>query len=124
MGKPQRRKKRTTMNKDTHRTLKLKYYTKDIDQIHDDLVPEKAAELSNQPLDEDLPGLGQFYCIPCARYFVDGPALAEHNRGKTHKKRLRELKEPIYTQKDAERAVGLSTERQSKRSGDVEMSMF
>ena len=124
MGQPQRRRKKNNMNKETHRALKLKGYTKDIDQIHDDLVPEKSAQLANQPIDEDLPGLGQFYCIPCARYFVDLPALGDHNRGKTHKKRLRDLKQPLYTQKDADRAVGLTTDRQSGRPGDVEMSML
>jgi bud site selection protein 20 len=46
-------------------------YVKDIDQIvlHD-LLEENAAKLNNQPIDEDKPGLGQFYCISCARYLT------------------------------------------------------
>jgi hypothetical protein len=36
-----------------------------LDQIHDDLRPENVEKLKTQPLDVDLPGLGQFYCIEC-----------------------------------------------------------
>lgn len=38
---------------------------KDLDEIVDDLRPEKKAKLLNQPLDSDLPGDGQFYCVQC-----------------------------------------------------------
>jgi len=52
-------------------TEKKKYRTKrrtrDIDQIVDDLTcPTTRSKLENQPLDLDLPGGGQNYCIPCA----------------------------------------------------------
>jgi len=39
---------------------------RDIDQIHDDIQPENAAKFEKPELDPDLPGMGQFYCIPCA----------------------------------------------------------
>ena len=38
----------------------------DIDQIHDDLQPEKAGKLLSQEVDLDLPGSGQHYCLTCA----------------------------------------------------------
>lgn len=61
------RRKRTHKN-DKH--LKKKYRTKrrtkDLDQIHDDMVPEQAAKLLSQKVDTDLPGCGQFYCLQCA----------------------------------------------------------
>lgn len=38
---------------------------KDIDEIVDDMRPEKYAKLTNQELDPDLPGDGQFYCVQC-----------------------------------------------------------
>jgi len=52
-------------------TEKKKYRTKrrkrDIDQIVlQDLVPERKLQLENQPIDLDLPGGGQFYCVYCA----------------------------------------------------------
>ena len=37
--------------------------------------------------DEDKPGLGQFYCIPCSRYFADQTSLTNHTKEKKHKKR-------------------------------------
>ncbi|OZJ02374.1 hypothetical protein BZG36_04433 [Bifiguratus adelaidae] len=72
--------------------------------------PENAARLAQQPKDADLPGLGQNYCIQCARHFITGKALNEHYRGKVHKKRVKDLKEEAYTQKEAEAAVGFTTD--------------
>ncbi|RKP24095.1 zinc finger protein, partial [Syncephalis pseudoplumigaleata] len=78
-----------------------------LDQIHDDLQPTNAEKLKSQPLDADLPGLGQFYCIECSRYFISTSAMDVHVKSKAHKKRLRELKDAPYTQAEAEAAVGL-----------------
>uniref|UniRef100_A0A1I8A1K4 Zf-C2H2_jaz domain-containing protein n=1 Tax=Steinernema glaseri TaxID=37863 RepID=A0A1I8A1K4_9BILA len=95
---------------------------KDIDQIHEDLVPEKAAKLLNQEVDYDLPGNGQHYCVECNRYFEDGKAIATHKKTKgnpqlypllplilrlVHKYRLKQLKEKPYSQKEADAAGGL-----------------
>lgn len=55
---------------------------KDLDQIDEDLKPEKAAKLSHQPVDYDLPGDAQFYCIECSRYFVDAETLEKHRKTK------------------------------------------
>lgn len=38
---------------------------KDLDEIVEDLRPEKAAKLLHQPVDVDMPGDAQFYCIEC-----------------------------------------------------------
>jgi bud site selection protein 20 len=38
---------------------------KDLDQITDDLRPEKAAKLLHQPVDVEVAGEAQFYCIEC-----------------------------------------------------------
>jgi bud site selection protein 20 len=51
--------------------MKNKHYLKDMDLIHEDLKPENKGKLENQNIDEDLPGLGQYYCIDCAKYFVN-----------------------------------------------------
>lgn len=53
--------------------------TKDLDQIQlVDLDPKHRAALEAQPLDVDLPGLGQHYCVECARYFETDVALTGH----------------------------------------------
>lgn len=33
-------------------------------------------------LDEDIPGLGKFFCIACSRYFTNEKAQADHERSK------------------------------------------
>jgi bud site selection protein 20 len=65
-----------------HRTRRR---TRDLDQIHEDLK-EKEKYL-NQALNEELPGLGQFYCIECAKHYISADALSTHQSSKVHKKR-------------------------------------
>ena len=77
--------------------INIFYFFIDIDQIVEDLKPENAGKLEKQPIDPDLPGLGQHYCVSCARYFVDSKALVDHKKTKPHKRRLKALKEEIYT---------------------------
>lgn len=59
-----------------------------MDQIQDDLKKEEklGAPLSFDH-DEDLPGLGQFYCTPCARHFADQSTMDAHCKSKIHKRR-------------------------------------
>ncbi|EDO34998.1 predicted protein, partial [Nematostella vectensis] len=104
------RKKRMHSN-DKH--LKKKYRTrkrtKDLDQIHEDLKPVKAAKLLSQEVDTDLPGCGQFYCLQCARYFIDDKSLKDHIKSRVHKKKLRMLKEVPYTIEESEAAAGMGS---------------
>ncbi|KAJ2492039.1 hypothetical protein IWW37_001753 [Coemansia sp. RSA 2050] len=105
-----RRKRMHCNNKELHQRYKSKRRTKDLDQIQEDLKPENRQRLLNMAEDEDLPGLGQHYCVECSRYYIDERALGEHIRGREHKRRVRDLKVPAYTQKEAEAAVGLVTD--------------
>ncbi|XP_019403555.1 PREDICTED: zinc finger protein 593 [Crocodylus porosus] len=91
------------------RQWKTKRRRKDLDQIHADLRPEQATRLLHQEPDPDLPGSARFYCLHCARYFVDLSSLTEHCRSKVHKRRLKELREEPYTQEEAERAAGMGS---------------
>ncbi|URD72621.1 hypothetical protein MUK42_07875 [Musa troglodytarum] len=60
------------------------------------------------PLDEDLPGMGQFYCLHCDRYFASEDVRDEHFRSKRHKKRAKQMSGPApHTQIDAELAAGM-----------------
>ena len=92
------------------KSIRVKNRAKDIDQIQDE-IKLQMKKLSQQQsivheLDPDLPGMGQFYCISCARYFTDQFTLDEHKKSKLHKKRLKIVNEPEYTQEEAERAAG------------------
>ena len=70
MGKqPQSRKQRFT-NRHKTRRMKVRNYRsingKDVDEVQDikeQLPGGKAAP--DLPIDEDLPGLGQFHCLEC-----------------------------------------------------------
>ncbi|EQC39150.1 hypothetical protein SDRG_03356 [Saprolegnia diclina VS20] len=85
--------------------------SRDIDQIQDDLKKEETTgTVMTFELDEDLPGLGQFYCTPCGRHFMDEVARTVHIKSKVHKRRLKDVAQEQYSQKEAERAAGKSVE--------------
>ncbi|CCK72640.1 Bud20p KNAG_0L00170 [Huiozyma naganishii CBS 8797] len=87
---------------------KTKRRTKDLDLIYEELAnPETIQKLLNQPLDENKPGLGQHYCIHCAKYCETAIALKTHLKTKVHKRRVKELKGVPYTQDVANAAAGL-----------------
>lgn len=88
---------------------KTKRRTRDLDLIYDDLSSkEKIYKLKHQPIDENKPGLGQYYCIECAKYFENQSALDRHWKGKVHKRRLKDLKVKPYTNLESEAATGLN----------------
>eukprot|EP00919_Chromeraceae_sp_WS-2016_P054074 GHVR01128356.1.p2 GENE.GHVR01128356.1~~GHVR01128356.1.p2 ORF type:complete len:116 (+),score=26.73 GHVR01128356.1:701-1048(+) len=102
-----------------HRRIRRKHdlrrRTNDIDQAHE--------ELNNPPklmVDEELPGNGMFYCLPCSRHFVSELVLKEHSKTKTHKRRLRDATQVPYTQRDAESAAGMTHERQHEHDRMVD----
>jgi hypothetical protein len=57
-------------------------------------------------LDPEVAGGGAYVCVPCSRPFVDAKAMDEHTRTKAHKKRLKEVAQPQWTQAEAEAAGG------------------
>lgn len=67
---------------------KTRRRTRDTDQIHTDLHDPTHLRQHKQSRDAlDLPGLGEWYCAECARWFEGEGALARHRRGKVHKRR-------------------------------------
>ncbi|KAI8380813.1 hypothetical protein BD560DRAFT_323812, partial [Blakeslea trispora] len=69
----------------------------------------------HQEIDTDLPGLGQFYCVECARHFISENHLTEHLKSKLHKRRVKKLEDEPYTQEEADRAAGISKADNGKR---------
>ncbi|KAL4472225.1 hypothetical protein ABPG72_013858 [Tetrahymena utriculariae] len=102
MGGVQRRKGTKGKNKTFHRTFKTRHYKRDQDQVHEDIKPENQEKWLNQEVNEDLPGLGQHYCIPCARYFNNDESLKTHLATKVHKKSVKRANEKPYTIEEAE----------------------
>lgn len=102
MGKPQRKKGNPSKNKSHHRLLKGKHYGRDMDLIYEDLQKKNMNQYKTKPDDELLPGLGQFYCVPCARHCQNKASLQIHEQSKPHKRRVKLLKEKPYDHKEAE----------------------
>lgn len=91
---------------------RVKRRTKDIDQIQDELQAiAEGRRTKSDYLDPDVSGGGQHVCIPCSRVFINAQALGEHEKTKPHKKRLKLIAEPQYTQEEADAAAGLGREK-------------
>lgn len=100
---------------------KTRRHTRDLDQIHADVASKKhLQQYKDTKALEDLPGFGQWYCVECAKWFESEPNLVKHAKGKPHKRRVRQLKETPYSQKEADAAVGLGTDN-GKRVEEREM---
>ncbi|KAE9369607.1 hypothetical protein N431DRAFT_345302, partial [Stipitochalara longipes BDJ] len=102
---------------------------RDLDQISEDLrSPKHLEQHKSSKAAEDLPGLGQFYCVECAKWFESEHSLVTHRKGSTHKRRVKSLKDEPYTQQEAEAAIGLRTDNGPRQAAqentkDVEVDM-
>ncbi|CEO97854.1 C2H2-type domain-containing protein [Plasmodiophora brassicae] len=108
MGRPQARKGNPAKNKAYKKAKRTRHRAKDVDQIQDEIKLHSVGKLTTV-LDPDLPAMGQIACLPCARYFVSEAVLREHCRAKDHKKRLKTVAQPQYTQDEADRAAGMGS---------------
>ena len=103
MGQVQRRKQNVAKNKMYQKKRRTRNFSKDIDQIYEDVNDAKRTKmLTNQTPSEDLPGMGQYYCLTCAKYFTNEPSLQDHLKTKVHKRNIKKLQEKPYTQKDSD----------------------
>ncbi|KAF2130007.1 hypothetical protein P153DRAFT_366495 [Dothidotthia symphoricarpi CBS 119687] len=101
---------------------KTRRHTRDLDQIHADLHDEKhLAQFKDEKFIEDLPGLGQWYCKECAKWFESEANLGAHQKGKVHKRRVKQLREEPYSQKEAEAAIGLTTDNGKRTTAPMEV---
>jgi bud site selection protein 20 len=79
----------THKSKGSGTEFKTKRRKRDVDQIYEEIKPENVEKTVKEltVYDEDRPGLGQFYCLTCARYFMNNSVLEQHGKTKEHKKR-------------------------------------
>nr|ODO02657.1 bud site selection protein 20 [Cryptococcus depauperatus CBS 7855] len=105
--------------RDVHRAARTRARVKDLDQIELDLLPHHKAKLEKQPIDEDKPGLGQHYCVECAKYCETDAALQTHLRSKIHRRQLKQLKQGAYTVAESERAAGLGVDNKQRGVEEV-----
>eukprot|EP00474_Spongospora_subterranea_P008765 CRZ09223.1 hypothetical protein [Spongospora subterranea] len=108
MGKPQNRGANTTKNKEYKKARRTRRRAKDVDQIQDEVKLHSVGKLKCV-IDPDLPAMGQIQCLPCARYFISHEVLSNHVRTKDHKKRVKTVALPQYTQAEADRAAGMGS---------------
>lgn len=67
---------------------KTRRHTRDLDQIHADIHKEKHLDqYKSTKTAEELPGLGRFYCVECAKWFESELNMTAHTKGKPHKRR-------------------------------------
>ncbi|KAK4549048.1 hypothetical protein LTR36_007504 [Oleoguttula mirabilis] len=93
-----------------------------LDLVHADLHSKKhLQQYQDTKAFEELPGGGLWYCVECAMYYESETNFGKHKKGKPHKRRVRQLKEEPYTQKEAEAAAGLTTDN-GTRKVDQEMT--
>ncbi|OII75128.1 hypothetical protein cand_003940 [Cryptosporidium andersoni] len=79
LGQKKSKSRGKAKNRAIRKVVKTKRRTKDFD-IGVDLL-----------IDTDLPGKGQYYCISCARYFIDNNSLENHKKTKSHKRSLKRV---------------------------------
>lgn len=102
---------------------KTRRHTRDFDQIHADLHNKRHLEQFHETKErEDLPAFGDFYCIECAKWYESENNFTAHKKSKPHKRRVKQLKEEPYSQKEAEAAAGYGTDAAKKV--DMEDSMI
>ncbi|KAL6273680.1 zinc finger protein 593 [Prunus avium] len=101
---PHRSVKKRRYSHKTHR--RAKFLVKGDDMVYDGL--NKADEQTKPlPPDQDLPGMGQFYCLHCDRYFNNAAVRDDHFKTKRHRRRVKLLMEAPHTQLDADLAAGM-----------------
>lgn len=90
---------------------KTRRHTRDLDEIHADLSsPKHLEQWISTKAPEDLPGFGQWYCVECAKWYESERNFEVHKKAKPHRRRVRDLKDEPYSQREAERATGLGVD--------------
>eukprot|EP00245_Coleochaete_scutata_P010139 TRINITY_DN3501_c0_g1_i1.p2 TRINITY_DN3501_c0_g1~~TRINITY_DN3501_c0_g1_i1.p2 ORF type:complete len:129 (-),score=22.87 TRINITY_DN3501_c0_g1_i1:536-922(-) len=101
---------------------RTKFEKKGDDMVYTELrAPETVKKTDTY--DEDLPGMGQYYCLHCDRHFVSEVVKGEHLKTKMHRKRVKLMEGvPPHSQLDADLAGGMGRPDNGPRLRVVEIS--
>ncbi len=55
---------------DNQRKFRTRRRTKDLDQVHAQVDLISTGKFDTLPIDEELPGLGQYYCVQVGYFYV------------------------------------------------------
>ena len=100
--------------------VKTKRLSRGLDQVQADLASDRHLTLyKSTKAAEDLPALGEFYCVECSKWFEQEHNLAGHRKGQAHRKRMKELKSEAHTQEMADKVVGLGRDGKKKEEPEV-----
>lgn len=78
-------------------------------------MKNKSADLLNQSVDLEKPGFAQFYCLHCAKYFIDDHSMQAHFKTKVHKRRMKALELEPYSIEESERAAGQGNYKKAEK---------
>lgn len=95
---------------DQRKANRTKRRRTDVDQISSSIIkatPNLVKQLERK--DVDKVGKGEHFCMPCDRFFMNANDIEKHERSKPHKKRLKILSEPQYSQNEADAAGGIGS---------------
>jgi bud site selection protein 20 len=92
--------------------MSVKRRGKDLDQVQDELreLAESKRSLATYK-DEDAPGGGEAFCVECSRHFISAAVLEAHSKTRDHRRMLKLVAEPQYTQREADAGAGASASR-------------
>jgi bud site selection protein 20 len=104
---------------------KTRRHTRDLDEITADLESNRhLTQYQATKSPEDLPALGAYYCVECAKWFESEFNMVAHKKGGPHKRQIKLLKEGAHTQREAEKAVGLGVDNGIReKKGAEEMAV-
>jgi len=91
--------------------LRATFLSTHVDVLYDEYhEPEKPGTVNRTKLDEDVPGMGKFYCKVTGRHFESALALKNHMKTKRFKKLKKQIANgpKPHNQRDAEAAAGMA----------------
>jgi len=90
---------------------------KGVDEVHEDLHrSQNMLKIRTRAPDLDLPALGEFYCVACAKYFVSNDVMEKHTQTKPHKRRVKRLNSEVPYGLDLKDVYGMKVDNGT--SGD------
>uniref|UniRef100_A0A3B0MYC1 Matrin-type domain-containing protein n=1 Tax=Theileria annulata TaxID=5874 RepID=A0A3B0MYC1_THEAN len=73
----------------------LKHRAKDIDQIYESLFKIRSHDNQIQDSSHEVDNKKSLYCQFCDRYFMDQNSMISHSKQKSHKRRIKSIKNYI-----------------------------